>query len=104
MVRSPSSACRTSVKVPFSVGSRLPNSPFRRYGVWVVNILTGQTIAFVKFEDAVQELFAVQVLPGVKYPDLINDQPDVFGHSFIVPDDVMGIVPESLRHIAQVNH
>ena len=37
-------------------------------GVWVVNIQTGQTVAFVKFEDAVQEIFAVQVLPGRAHP------------------------------------
>jgi len=35
-------------------------------GVWVVNVETGQTVAFVKFEDAVQEIFAVQVLPGLR--------------------------------------
>ena len=29
---------------------------------------TGQTVAFVKFEDAVQEIFAVQVLPGRALP------------------------------------
>jgi uncharacterized protein (TIGR03032 family) len=32
----------------------------RNCGVWVVNIETGQTVAFLKFEDAVQEIFAVQ--------------------------------------------
>ena len=36
----------------------------RSCGVWVVNIETGQTVAFVKFEDALQEIFAVQVLRG----------------------------------------
>ena len=67
-------------------------------GVWVVNIQTGQTIAFVKFEDAVQEIFAVQVLPGVRFPDLINDQPKVLSDSFVVPDDALALVPEPLRN------
>jgi hypothetical protein len=41
----------------------------------MVNIQTGQTIAYAKFEAALQEIFAVQVLPGVRHPDLINDRP-----------------------------
>ena len=47
-------------------------------GVWVVNIQTGQTVAFVKFEDAVQEIFAVQVLPGraLPRPDQRQAAPD----------------------------
>jgi uncharacterized protein (TIGR03032 family) len=72
-------------------------------GVWVVNIHTGQTIAFVKFEDAVQEIFAVQVLPGVRHPDVINDQPRLIADSFVVPDEALDLVPEPLRYAAQVN-
>src|SRR5262249_59124990 len=34
----------------------------RTCGVWVVDLTTGRTVAFLKFEDAVQEIFAVQVL------------------------------------------
>jgi uncharacterized protein (TIGR03032 family) len=56
-------------------------------GVWVLDITTGKTVAFVKFEDAVQEVFAVQVLPGVRFPDLINDEDDpLLAHSFVLPD------------------
>ncbi len=69
-------------------------------GVWVVNIHTGQTIAFVKFEDAVQEIFAVQVLPGVRHPDLINDQPRLIADSFVVPDEALDLVPAPLCHLA----
>jgi Domain of unknown function (DUF4915) len=41
-------------------------------GVWVVHLETGQVVAFVKFEDARQEIFAVQVLPR-RRPDVLND-------------------------------
>jgi hypothetical protein len=71
-------------------------------GVWVVNIHTGQTIAFVKFEGAVQEIFAVQVLPGVQHPDLINDQPRLIADSFVVPDEALDLVPEPLCHPARI--
>ncbi len=69
-------------------------------GVWVVNILTGETVAFVKFEDAVQEIFAVQVLQGMQHPDLINDQPHLIADSFVVPEEALDFVPQSLRHAA----
>jgi len=71
-------------------------------GVWVVNIHTGQTIAHVKFEDAVQEIFAVQALPGVQFPDLINDQPRLIADSFVLPDEAMDLVPGPLCHPARV--
>jgi uncharacterized protein (TIGR03032 family) len=76
--------------------------PERCCGVWVVNIHTGQTIAFVKFEDAVQEIFAVQVLPGLRHPDVINDQHRLIADSFVVPDEALDLVPGPLCHPARV--
>jgi uncharacterized protein (TIGR03032 family) len=70
-------------------------------GVWVVNIHTGAAVAYVKFEDAVQEIFGLQVLPGVRYPDVINDQPQVIANSFVVPDEALEFVPGQLRHLAK---
>ena len=69
----------------------------RNCGVWVVNVLTGETAAFVKFEDAVQEIFAVEVLPGKRYPDVVNDDPNLLAGSFVLPDEALADVPESLR-------
>jgi uncharacterized protein (TIGR03032 family) len=71
-------------------------------GVWVVNIHTGRTVAYVKFEDAVQEIFAVQVLPGVRHPDVINDQPRLIADAFVVPDEALDLVPGPLCHPARV--
>ena len=65
----PSSACRRCARRPSSAASPSPSArPERCCGVWVVDTVTGQTVAFVKFEDAVQEIFAVQVLPGLPLP------------------------------------
>ncbi len=69
----------------------------RTCGVWVVDIRTGEVVAFVKFEEAVQEIFAVSVLTTCKFPDLINDDPKITGSSFVLPDDALSAVPESLR-------
>jgi uncharacterized protein (TIGR03032 family) len=69
-------------------------------GVWVLDAASGSTVAFLKFEDAVQEIFSVQVLPGVRSPDLINDQPTLLADSFVVPDEALAVVPEPLRYPA----
>jgi uncharacterized protein (TIGR03032 family) len=69
----------------------------RTCGVWVVDLTTGQTVAFLNFEDAVQEIFAVQVLPQVRFPDLINDDPKILSDSFVLPDDALRQLPDSLR-------
>ena len=36
----------------------------RTCGIWVIDLRTGATAAFLKFEGVVQEIFAVQVLAG----------------------------------------
>ena len=44
----------------------------RTCGVWVVDLETGQPLAFLRFETAVQEIFAVQVLPGCAFLNCSN--------------------------------
>ncbi len=58
-------------------------------GVWVVNIETGQTIAFLRFEDAVQEIFAVQVLPGIGFPEILESTHELFAQSYVLPDEAL---------------
>ncbi len=69
----------------------------RTCGMWVVNIETGQTVAFVRFEDAVQEIFAVELLAGIRYPDLINHDLELIGRSYVLADDALADVPAELR-------
>lgn len=69
----------------------------RACGVWVVNIDTGEIVGFVKFEDAVQEIFAVEALPGSTNPDLINHDAEIIGSSYELPDAALADVPAELR-------
>ena len=69
----------------------------RTCGVWVVDIQRGQVVAFLKFEEAVQEIFAVALLPGMRFPDLINDNAELVGSSFVLPDAALRDVPAELR-------
>lgn len=61
----------------------------RACGVWVVDIETGQTVAWVNFEDAVQEIFAVDVLPQARFPDVVIDDRELLAGTFILPEDAL---------------
>jgi uncharacterized protein (TIGR03032 family) len=69
----------------------------RTCGVWAVDLTTGRTVAFLRFADAVQEIFAVHVLPHTRFPDLINDDPGILSDSFVLPGDALSQIPDSLR-------
>jgi uncharacterized protein (TIGR03032 family) len=58
----------------------------RQSGVWAVNIETGKTIALLKFTGGVQEIFAVQALPGVLFPEIIHEG-SYLTNSFALPDE-----------------
>ena len=69
----------------------------RTCGVWVVDMLKSQVVAFLKFEDALQEIFAVCVLPGMRFPDFINDDTQLIRESFVLPDAALSDGPEALK-------
>jgi uncharacterized protein (TIGR03032 family) len=69
----------------------------RNCGVWGVDLRTGEAIAFVKFEDAVQEIFAIEVLPGMRYPDVVTEDQVKLDGSFELPDEALADVPPELR-------
>ncbi|MEL6911535.1 MAG: TIGR03032 family protein [Cyanobacteria bacterium J06648_1] len=68
-------------------------------GVWVVNLETGQTVAFLKFEDAVQEIFAVRVLPNIRFPEIIDWDEELIAASYVLPDEALVDVPEARRSV-----
>jgi hypothetical protein len=67
--------------------------------VWVLDLRSGQTVAWVEFEDALQEIFAVQVLPGKRFPDVINDDRQRIANSYLLPDEALADVPAELRTV-----
>ena len=69
--------------------SRLRN---RTCGVWVLNIETGQTVGFLRFEAGVQEIFAVQVLRGMRFPELLEWNDERLGSSYVLPDEALSDV------------
>jgi hypothetical protein len=69
----------------------------RTCGVCAIELATGRVVALLRFETAVQEVFAVAVLPGRRWPELINDDDRQLENSFVVPDAALAEVPGSLR-------
>jgi uncharacterized protein (TIGR03032 family) len=69
----------------------------RTCGVCAIDLRTGRIVALLRFETAVQEVFAVTALSGRRYPDLINDDDALLENSFVVPDAALADVPASLR-------
>jgi uncharacterized protein (TIGR03032 family) len=67
----------------------------RSCGVWVVNLVTGKVAAFLKFEDAVQEIFAIQVLAQTRFPDLINDDAKFLADTFVLPGEALQMTLEA---------
>jgi uncharacterized protein (TIGR03032 family) len=65
-------------------------------GVWVVDIRDGRTVAFVRFEGAVKEIFDVIVL-GRRFPDILEVGDPVLPTSWVVPDDALADVPMARR-------
>jgi uncharacterized protein (TIGR03032 family) len=54
-------------------------------GVGVVDLRTGQTVALLEFQTAVEEIFDVQLLPGLRFPEVVGFQKEDIHHTFVVP-------------------
>ena len=73
----------------------------RTCGVCAVELASGRVLALLRFDTTVQENFAVAVLPGRRYPELINDDETLLENSFVVPDAALADVPAALRAPAE---
>jgi len=56
-------------------------------GVAVVDLRGGQVVALLEFQTAVEEIFDVQLLPGLRFPEVLGFQQETIQHTFIVPTD-----------------
>jgi uncharacterized protein (TIGR03032 family) len=56
-----------------------------RCGVAVVDLRSGRVVGLLEFQTAVEEIFAVEVLPGLRFPEVMGFQKETIHHTFIVP-------------------
>ena len=54
-------------------------------GVAVADLRDGRVLAFLEFQTAVEEIFDVQLLPGLRFPEVVGFQKEAVQHTFIVP-------------------
>ena len=62
-------------------------------GVAAVDLRSGRIIAFLEFQTSVEELFDVQLLPGLRFPEVIGFQQETIQHTFIVPPENRSTAP-----------
>jgi hypothetical protein len=53
--------------------------------VAVVDCRDGRLMALLEFQTAVEEIFDVQLLPGLRFPEVVGFQKETVHHTFIVP-------------------
>ena len=57
-------------------------------GVSVVDLRNGQSIGLLEFQTAVEEIFDVQLLHGVRFPEVMGFQKESLQHTFVIPPEV----------------
>jgi len=54
-------------------------------GIWVVEWRTGRTAEFMQFEAGVEEIFAVEILTGFRFPEILGFQQETIQGAFVIP-------------------
>jgi uncharacterized protein (TIGR03032 family) len=72
-------------------------------GVWAIDICSGKTVGFVKFMDAVQEIFGLQALVGLRWPEVLNEDQKQIAETYELPDAALAQVPRELRQLANIS-
>jgi uncharacterized protein (TIGR03032 family) len=78
------------------IAERLAESE-RTCGVSAIDLDTGKVVAILRFATGVQEIFAVTVLVGRRYPELLYHHDPFVETSFVVPDQALANVPATFR-------
>lgn len=59
-------------------------------GVYVVDLLRGEQLGFLEFERGCEEIFAVEVLPQTRWPEVIGFKEETINNVFLVPSAKSG--------------
>jgi uncharacterized protein (TIGR03032 family) len=57
----------------------------RLCGVWAVNIASGEVVGFLRFEEQVQEIFEVALLPGIRFPEIVERGSPIAQSTWVLP-------------------
>ncbi len=70
----------------------------RLCGVWVLDIRSGETVGWLCFDGAVQEIFDVQLLGGLGFPEILEPASELAGNSFVLPNETPAAGAEAALH------
>ena len=86
--RTPSSASPRSERPPRWTACRWPSGGSSSSAAWRSwTCAAAKSIGLLEFQTAVEEIFDVQLLPGVRFPEVIGFQQETIQHTFIVPPE-----------------
>jgi uncharacterized protein (TIGR03032 family) len=54
-------------------------------GVALVELTAGRVVGMLEFQTAVEEVFDVQLLAGLRFPEVVGFQKDTLHHTFVLP-------------------
>jgi uncharacterized protein (TIGR03032 family) len=74
----------------------------RNCGVWVVDIRSGNTVAFLKFSGVVQELFDVAIIPNSTWPIIIDSDEKTI-NSFVLDTETLKNVSQGPAKVEPVS-
>ena len=60
-------------------------------GVSLIDLRSGREVGFVHFQDAVQEIFAVQLMPH-RFPDILQMDSELLSNTYSLPDEALADV------------
>jgi uncharacterized protein (TIGR03032 family) len=69
----------------------------RTCGVWIVDVRNGATVAFLRFDGVVRELFEVTVLPGIRMPEIVEPGASLVEGAYVLSDRALADVPVERR-------
>ncbi|MES1241471.1 MAG: TIGR03032 family protein [Acidobacteriota bacterium] len=61
-------------------------------GVWVLDLRDGRIAGFLRFEGLVQEVFDLQVLHDIRYPEIAEPDSDLTAGAFVLPAEALAEV------------
>lgn len=72
----------------------------RESGIWVVDLETGEIVAYLVFTGSVQEVFEIKVMPH-RFTTVIDQDNPLVGSSYELPDEVLkNLAPVDVTQIA----
>ncbi len=61
----------------------------RNCGIWIIDLRNGEVAGILRFTQGVEEIFAVQALPGMRFPEMLDKYSQLALESYFIPPEVI---------------